>query len=423
VRRRRRAATARAGALAVAALAVLLIPAVAHADWQRQSSPSARRYTGVVFADALRGWATNADGTLAVTTDGGAHWRACYPVPGEILRDVAYVPPSHVWIVGNMGTIVVSHDSGLTWQTQRSGTCYGLFSAHFASDALHGWTVGNGGRILRTTDGGTTWEHQVSGTDVLLYGVTCTGPDTACAVGDNGLILRTTDGGATWKQAPSATDKELNAVCFAGADDGWAVGSFGTVVHTTDGGASWVAQSSGTDRAFEDVAFLADARTGWAVGNGGTIVHTADGGLSWEQQPSYAGTYLYGVCFADGLNGWAVGWTGTILHTTDGGLPDVTAPVTYAPRAARVSQGGSAHLGFRVFDPDDGEVRVTVKVRSPSGRLKRTLDAGLRPTGIYQSCPYPRVALAPGTYRFTVFAVDHAGNRQSRAGTNRLTVR
>lgn len=100
------------------------------------------------------------------------------------------------------------------------------------------------------------------------------------------------------------------------------------------------------------------------------------------------------------------------------------APKPVADHAATVAHGRTATLAFSVGEPRTGlaTAHVTIKVKTPAGRLVTTLTRGAAALNT------PLVArftcrLAAGHYRFFVYATDAAGNTQSSVGANRLTVR
>jgi hypothetical protein len=88
-----------------------------------------------------------------------------------------------------------------------------------------------------------------------------------------------------------------------------------------------------------------------------------------------------------------------------------------------VTRGKGATIRYSVKDalPSSGIASVTMKVRTLGGHLVRTIH----PTDVL-----PNVGLTArftcrlrrGAYRFAVYAVDGAGNRQVGVDTNRLAV-
>jgi photosystem II stability/assembly factor-like uncharacterized protein len=294
----------------------------------------------VDFVDADRGWVCGGN-TVWSTADGGLTWRARHLRSNWYLNAVAFTDASHGWVVGYRETdhgshyypiIMVTSDGGITWSQQSfpAGDTEGrvLNSVSFV-DAAHGWAVGNGssmgggGTIIVTSDGGLTWQSQASGTtDWDLNDVTFVDASHGWLTG-GGKILATIDGGATW--TPQTVGIGATAVAFADSLQGYAVGTDGGIATTTDGGVNWQVRSSASPATgvplLADITFP-DPDHGWAVGRK-VILATADGGATWNAQTASSG--LASVSFPDAVHGWAVGGgnysgVGVILHTADGGL-------------------------------------------------------------------------------------------------------
>ena len=80
------------------------------------------------------------------TGDGGWVWQN--PLPqGNPLYGVAAVNAQTVWAVGEVGTILRTFNSGVTWTSQSSGTTANLLAVA-AADAQTAWAVGEEGTIL-----------------------------------------------------------------------------------------------------------------------------------------------------------------------------------------------------------------------------------------------------------------------------------
>ncbi len=150
-----------------------------------------------------------------------------------------------------------------------------------------------------------------------------------------------------------------------------------------------------------------------------------DGGQNWSawqsfsgidqlQLPSGDGTKTISLQFedADG-NVWPQTVTITVHLDTHG--PTTTA------RAAVAACGRRALVHFRVKDATSPRASVTIKVRTRSGRLVRTVSLGRRATN--RALRASLGHLHRGVYHFTVYATDLAGNHQVKAGSNRLVVR
>ena len=103
---------------------------------------------------------------------------------------------------------------------------------------------------------------------------------------------------------------------------------------------------------------------------------------------------------------------------------DTRSPRTVADHPVTVRRGGVASLAYAVDEPGAGAptATVTIRVRTGGGRLVKTLVAhgvALNASLVTRFC----CRLAPGSYRFSVAAIDAAGNVQSSTGGNTLTVK
>jgi hypothetical protein len=119
--------------------------------------------------------------------------------------------------------------------------------------------------------------------------------------------------------------------------------------------------------------------------------------------------------FADTPGGKATTWSSSITF-------DRTWPETRAPYPASVSKGLYANLRYAARDVFSRYGPFTIKVKTKSGRLVRTLYCGEQMMrGVHTNrflATIPR-----GSYRFYVYAFDLAGNKQSKVGSNVLTVK
>jgi hypothetical protein len=103
---------------------------------------------------------------------------------------------------------------------------------------------------------------------------------------------------------------------------------------------------------------------------------------------------------------------------------DTQRPTTKAPYAASVTRGRTAYLKYKVVDatPNAGWATVTIKIRNSHGHLVKSLNLGKKTVNKLLSTRFT-CTLAKGTYKFSVYAKDAAGNSQSKVGSNKLTVR
>jgi hypothetical protein len=103
---------------------------------------------------------------------------------------------------------------------------------------------------------------------------------------------------------------------------------------------------------------------------------------------------------------------------------DTRPPTSKALWAASVRRGDVATLKYAVVDakPNAGGAFDRILIRRLDGTLVKSIDLHGQKVNVWLACRF-RCTLAPGKYRFFVFATDAAGNRQSKWSSARLTVR
>ena len=103
---------------------------------------------------------------------------------------------------------------------------------------------------------------------------------------------------------------------------------------------------------------------------------------------------------------------------------DTRRPTTRAPYAAGVVRYHWVKLRCMVADPRPSSTRavMTIRIRDRQGHVVLRLSYPHARTRIWLSKSF-KCKLRRGTYRFSIYATDAAGNVQSKVGSNRLTVR
>ena len=103
--------------------------------------------TGVVSGIVFDG-----RGAIARSTDGGMNWSTLFF--DQAIEGIDFATADIGFAVGWSGRVLRTHDSGVTWNEQTSGTSANLSDVNFAGDAVTGIAVGESGIILRTINGG-----------------------------------------------------------------------------------------------------------------------------------------------------------------------------------------------------------------------------------------------------------------------------
>jgi len=180
----------------------------------------------IAFSDELHGVVAGDFGYAYFTATGSntsSSWIPSSTLPAyQTFRGAAVAPPGSVYLVGESGLFMVSHDQGQTFTALASPTVDDLTAVHFR-DRLNGYVVTSGtagGSVLATHDGAQTFTAQFTGGPALLA---LSFPDSlhGFAAGAAGTLISTATAGEGSCQSSSdcPTDDTgvLGYVCTAGA--------------------------------------------------------------------------------------------------------------------------------------------------------------------------------------------------------------
>lgn len=325
---------------------------------------------------------TDADGDLAtvrLTTTVGADITIPVVAPGltsGTLVGSFVIPTSEVgeygyavWVIdaaGHSSNVIQglfpvrTDDRGVAWVQRTTGTLARLNAVVSTGPGSLAVAVGEGGLILSSHDGGITWQPEVSGTDRSLRGVAWSGGRFA-AVGEDGTLVWSDDGHA-WSPATGGVPlHDLEDVAWSGTRFvavGEAVLTDSLHVLTSPDGATWSAgEASFPGRELRAVTwsgneFLAVGKQG-ATGTDSSLVVRSPDGLAWTRSVIGQDAALRDVLWTDGVY-MAVGATGTLMRSTEGSSWEaVAAP---SPDLAGLASSGATvvAVGFGVHASTDG---------------------------------------------------------------------
>ena len=212
--------------------------------------------------------------------------------------------------------------------------------------------------------------------------------------------------GTTWRDLTSMPGLGEANVCLKAFTKGLPAGTFS------------VNDAAGCTR-FTTVELCADV-------SGATEMRFRDAGGAWSDWESFAPMRSWTLPAGDGPKAVEAEFrnaSGTISRSDTISL-DTQRPRTRAPYMASVRRYRHVRLAFKVVDPKPcaPRARVTIRIRTLGGTTMRTLKLGKRNVNRLQSCRFA-CSLPKGNYRFSVYAIDAAGNRQSTIGKNYLYVK
>jgi photosystem II stability/assembly factor-like uncharacterized protein len=348
-------------ALAAFLVAMVLVPARAHAQWATQQSRTTVELRGLSVVSPDVAWASGQRGTVVHTSDGGAHW-TLDTIPGAGALDLRAIAATsattaHAISIADSSRIYRTTDGGRTWTRQWSATRKGTFlDAIQFWDARHGIAMSDpvDGRflLLTTSDGGDTWQEipaerippalageggfAASGSCLAVWGTSHVWIASGGAA--SARVYHSPDRGRTW----TVHDTPLRAgiasagifsVAFRDSVHGAIAGgdyekpTLGgrNLALTDNGGATWTLADSATSPAGyrSAVAWVPGTRGAGlvAMGLSGTDV-SRDGGRTWTKVDSAA---YNSVVFSSETVGWAVGPKGRLARWA-GAAPLGTMP-------------------------------------------------------------------------------------------------
>jgi photosystem II stability/assembly factor-like uncharacterized protein len=175
-------------------------------SWQVARVPVKATLTGVSFApDGQLGWAVGHDAVILVTMDGGHSWRSQWQGTAltDSFLDVLALDDKSVIAVGAFGLYMFSNDGGITWEPRRL-----LEEDYHLNRITRGpggtlYLAGEHGTLLRSHDRGTNWIPIHSPYDGSFYGILPLGEKHLLAHGLRGRLYVSHDDGDEWRLIPN----------------------------------------------------------------------------------------------------------------------------------------------------------------------------------------------------------------------------
>jgi len=180
------------------------------ATWTNRSLKDDVVLTSQSWPDASHGYLAGEFGTVQKTEDGGATWTKLPTGTDKTIFGVAFPTAQKGWAVGIDGLVLRTTDGGATWNLQRGRMGIESLEALGFMEALRnpslydvrfsgprGYVVGDIGTVLVSDDAGETWKEKKlpTGRDMnWLRGLAVSAGGRALVVGSNGLAAFGRDG-------------------------------------------------------------------------------------------------------------------------------------------------------------------------------------------------------------------------------------
>lgn len=213
---------------------------------------------------------------------------------------------------GLHGVIILSNDSGVTWQQAAVPVDVTLTDLYFSSPD-EGWAVGHYGVILHTSDAGRNWSLSASGLDVISAVVAT----AAQAAPDNGAA-----GAQRVAKAYSAAGPSKPFLAVGPCGPGiLAAGQQNMAMFSSDKGKTW--QNWGphvVNPRFRNIYAVVPAEgSTFLFGEGGLVIKADASCTSFTVMPSPSGATLFGGLVSGAADVLVYGLDGAAFHSTTGG--------------------------------------------------------------------------------------------------------
>lgn len=297
-------------------------------------------FNSVYSNDGSTVWAVGNNGLICYSNDGGQNWGSS--IVGSLTHNSVFATNSNIIAVGNSGSIRVRLINGDFWSFIPTGL-QNLNSVNFINDDT-GWIVGDAGSIYITTDAGLTWNSQTSPVSENLNSVKMFSSNSGLACGNNGKVIYWN--GTDWNVYSTSVsynllsvDKKNNTI-IATAEDG-------IIIKSVDDGNNWsIINLKSEVKPNVTSVFMFDENIFYSCGGGGFIRKSNDGGSSFTFQENPMMGNLVDIYFYNSNQGWAVSsLNNAVLRTTNGGVNWLLSTGTTVNYSWSLKQSGSGNIG------------------------------------------------------------------------------
>lgn len=210
-------------------------------QWVQVPTPVRAMLTAVNFPDADNGWAVGHDATIIRSRDGGRSWvlQNFQPELEKPFLDVLFLSTSHGLAIGAYSLMYVTHDGGNTWSEVDTPIREDEWHFNAITRLNNGvlFIVGEAGTLAMSRDDGVTWESVESPYSSSMFDV--------APIGENGVLIAGLRGNMfvaddvdemNWRKIELDSDNSLIGASPLPNGEVVVVGINGVMYQTTDGG-------------------------------------------------------------------------------------------------------------------------------------------------------------------------------------------
>lgn len=244
-------------------------------------SSTASNLNSIFFANNKFAVAVGDSGTMMVSSNSGLTWEAKTFNRKINFSDVYCSPTGRSIVIGDSSSIYFSNNFLDSLQQIPFQPGYTFFRVKFIDDET-GFITANKGLILKTINGGINWYKVATNTSDLIFDLAFIDSKRGYAVGWNGMLLKTTNSGESWSKIDNGgNDNYFKSVDFTKNGYGLIVGGDGTILRSTNYGENWEEMKITDIGGLQRVLFISESNA-VLIGNRGTIMVSKDKGETWK---------------------------------------------------------------------------------------------------------------------------------------------
>lgn len=247
--------------------------------WAQSLLPNKKKLRGVAFKPNADLVAVGDSSQILISQDTGHTWNPIIiTLPSFYsLRKVHFLDNQIGFITGNSGLILKTVDGGTSWNQVTSFTGNNWLFGITTSNAGKLWIAGEFGELIVSEDTGLTWQIIPLQDSIYLFDVALPQPGVIVVAGENGHLYHSQDNGVSFDSVITNTPFSLRSLSFTSSGSGYAAGDNGTILRTSDAGLTWVTLNSGFTNYFWKIIAVDDS-IAYTSGQGGLLLYTSNKG-------------------------------------------------------------------------------------------------------------------------------------------------
>lgn len=201
---------------------------------------------------------------------------------------------NRVVVVSSTGAVVMSDNSGASWQRAELPHRPSLIDVTACPNGDF-YALDSHRQVWHAPQASWQWSASTLDTGESTLSIYCAPDNRLWLTASFGTLFSRATPSDDWQEFSLGEDLQFTAVRFVDELQGFAVGEFGTVVATSDGGKSWQHREMIPNDFYPMAADFADASRGWIGGLDGVVWQTLDGAKSWQRQQTPSSTPVYNI--------------------------------------------------------------------------------------------------------------------------------